>query len=164
MCAKTLPEPRLGAHYAAADCGPLDELRQYVVPAADGTPFRGKIWVKELLGLSGMEFSLGALAPGQAIPFVHAHKQNEELYVFVSGEGEFSVDGEAFAVGAGSVVRVSPDGARCWRNTGEAELVYFVVQAKAGSLEQWTGDDGYGVESAPGWEDRGFEKKSPAAE
>jgi len=95
----------------------------------------GKVFLREILGLSGMEVSLNALPPGGACSFLHAHKQNEELYVFLSGEGEFQVDGKVFPVEAGSAVRVAPEGMRAWRPTGSEPLSFLVIQVKAGSLE-----------------------------
>ena len=96
---------------------------------------KGKVFLREILGLSGMEVSLNALPPGGACSFLHAHKQNEELYVFLSGEGEFQVDGKVFPVEAGSAVRVAPEGMRAWRPTGSEPLSFLVIQVKAGSLE-----------------------------
>ena len=76
------------------------------------------------------------------MPFKQKHKQNEEVYVILSGQGIFSLDGEEFPVVSGSVVRVAPSVVRTHRNTGDVLLVYFCFQARAGSLEQATLDDG----------------------
>ena len=107
-----------------------------------GTGVRGKGISRETLGLTCTEVSLNSLAPGVAVPFLHAHKQNEELYLFLKGQGEIQVDGAIIPVTAGSAIRVDPAGMRSWRNTGSEPLLYVVVQAKAGSLEQATGGDG----------------------
>lgn len=118
-----------------------------------GQSFPGKLWVKELLGLTGMEFSLGVMPPGGQMPYVHAHRQNEELYVIVSGRGEFSVENTLITLREGSLVRVAPAAGRTLRNTGTEMMVYFVVQAKEGSLEQWTDLDGFLLpEQKPAWE------------
>ena len=34
----------------------------------------------EALGLTGAEVSINQLPAGAGVPFVHAHKQNEEIY------------------------------------------------------------------------------------
>ncbi|MEM6821106.1 MAG: cupin domain-containing protein [Verrucomicrobiota bacterium] len=135
----------------AFHAGPWSELNQYVadIPLAGSLP--GKLWLKEHLGLSGMEISFGAMPPGVSIPFLHKHQQNEELYLFITGTGEMLIDGEVIAVTQGSSIRVSPAATRCWRNTGEEPLVYFVIQAKEGSLEQWTSTDGAPVSDTPVW-------------
>lgn len=89
-----------------------------------------------------MVFSVGSLVAGEAVLFKHKHKKNEEVYVFLSGKGIFSLDGEEFPVASGSVVRVAPSVVRTHRNTGDVPLVFLCFQAKAGSLEQATLDDG----------------------
>lgn len=104
--------------------------------------FEGKAFVKELVGTTGMEVSFGSLASGEAAPFFHHHKQNEELYIVISGEGEFTLDGQVVAVGSGSLVRIAPAVSRCVRCTSAEPLVYICIQAKEGSLEQYTMTDG----------------------
>ena len=70
--------------------------------------FEGKAFLKEVIGTTGMEVSFGSLAPGQAVPFFHRHKLNEELYIVLSGEGIFTLDGNEVPVQSGSVVRIAP--------------------------------------------------------
>lgn len=105
-------------------------------------PAKGKHFLKEALGLSGMEISINSLPAGIAMPFWHTHKLNEEVYFFLSGEGEFCVDDRIIPVGPGSVVKVAPQGRRCWRNTGREPLNYLVIQARHGSLPEATIVDG----------------------
>lgn len=105
-------------------------------------PTRGKHFLKDELGLSGLEISINSLPAGVAVPFWHSHRLNEELYFFLSGEGEFCVDERSVIVGPGSVVRVAPEGKRCWRNTGKEPLNYLVIQARAGSMAGATIEDG----------------------
>lgn len=42
-----------------------------------------------LLGLTGCEISVNTLPEGAAVPFVHAHIENEEIYIILEGQGEF---------------------------------------------------------------------------
>ena len=113
-----------------------------VVEVGDFSAFEGKAFLKNLTGATAMEFSVGSLATGVALSFKHRHKQNEEVYVFLSGRGVMTLDGEEFPVASGSVVRVAPSVVRTHRNTGDTPLVFLCFQAKAGSLEQATLDDG----------------------
>ena len=46
------------------------------------------------LGLTGAEISVNTLDAGASIPFVHAHKANEEIYFVLSGSGKAVVDGD----------------------------------------------------------------------
>ena len=57
------------------------------------TSFEGKAFVKDILGTTSVELSFGTLAPGTSVPFFHHHRQNEEVYVVLSGEGVFVLDG-----------------------------------------------------------------------
>lgn len=104
--------------------------------------FEGKVFVKETLQTSGVELSLGSMQPGEATPFQHYHKQNEEVYVVVKGEGVMSLDGEDVALKSGSVLRVSPSVHRCLRCQGSEPMVYLCIQAREGSLEGYTLTDG----------------------
>lgn len=141
-----------GANYSAAHMGKFEELTRYAIrhPAAGGT-VRGKVFLQELLGLTGMEISFGVLPANTSFPFYHKHQQNEEVYLFLSGHGQFQVDGKMMDISEGSAVRVSPDGVRAFRNMSDEAMFYVVIQAKEGSLEQWTGTDGIGVPGQVQW-------------
>ena len=95
----------------------------------------------ETLGLTGCEASYNVLPAGAAVPFVHAHKHNEELYIVTAGAGELYVDGEVSAIKAGDAFAIAPEGHRCLK-AGAEGLTYICVQAKQGSLEGFTMTDG----------------------
>lgn len=74
---------------------------------------------------------LSVLAPGADIG-LHTHERdNEEMYVIVSGRGVMSLDGEEFEVGPGDVILNRPGGTHGLRNTGDAELRMVVVEIQA---------------------------------
>ena len=104
--------------------------------------FEGKAFVKDILGTTSIELSFGTLAPGARVPFFHHHKQNEEVYVVLSGEGVFILDGKEEPVASGSIIRVAPEVSRNTKCTGNVPLVYICIQGKVGSLEQYTMTDG----------------------
>lgn len=143
--------PRSGTHFQFAEFGAPGQWGEFVLthPRLGAVP--GKVFLKEVLGLTGMEVSLGSLPAGVSIPFLHAHTQNEELYLVLSGQGELQVDGEILPIQAGSAVRVAPGGVRGWRALGAEPMTYLVIQAKAGSLEQFTGSDGLVSEAPVSW-------------
>ena len=70
--------------------------------ATVGNPsaFTGKTFLKDTLGLTSCEISFGSLGAGEAVPFFHDHKENEEIYIVLSGTGRFQVDGETFDIEA----------------------------------------------------------------
>lgn len=89
---------------------------------------QGKLFLAEELQLTGAQVSVQKLAPGEDAPFLHAHKTHEEVYIIVSGHGDYQVDGEVIPVSEGSVVRVSPAGMRALRNSGTEDMVMLCLQ------------------------------------
>ena len=85
------------------------------------------------------------------MPFVHAHTQNEEVYLILQGKGQFYIDGEEFPVAEGDVVRVDPAGARCIKADAQSAVRYACIQTRAGSLVQFTQNDGKPAEGRPSW-------------
>lgn len=96
----------------------------------------------ELLSLTGTEVSINNLPAGISIPFVHAHTNNEELYIVLSGKGSFFVDGEEFLISEGDCLRVDPKGERCLKAADDSALRYLCIQSRAGSLQGYTMSDG----------------------
>ena len=131
-----------GANFAAVTVGKTEELNQYTLPLAPGVEIPGKVFVGGDLQATGAEMSFQQFAPGGSVGFLHTHKTHEELYIIVRGDGEFQVDGKIFAVGEGSVIRVSPDGRRARRNTGAEPMIMICVQYKADSFASSDADDG----------------------
>lgn len=103
--------------------------------------FEGKAFLKDTLGLTGCEVSFGTLPKGAAVPFFHSHKENEEVYIVLTGAGRFQVDADVFDVAEGSVVRVSTHADRNIKCTSEVPMTYICIQAKEGSLSHCTADD-----------------------
>lgn len=138
--------------YQVENYGPIADWGQFHHQHPRLGVVRGKQFLRDELGFSGMEISLNSLAKGKAAPFVHGHHKNEEAYLFLSGTGEFMLDEEVVEIKAGTVIRVAPPVLRCWRNTGDEPLLYVVIQAQEGSLEQATARDGFVSDKAPIWQ------------
>ncbi len=149
------PQPlahRHGRHFTAIEVGPQASLPNHHFTLPDGRDLPGKLFLREWLGASGVELSWSSLPVGTGLPFLHAHHEHEEIYLFTGGEGEFQVDGEIFAVAEGSVVRVAPDGRRGLRNTGAVPLTHLVLQVRPGTVLGGPIDDGYRLPEPPSWE------------
>jgi len=112
---------------------------------------RGRVTLHRELSLTGSEVSINELPSGASVPFVHAHKRNEEVYIVVKGKGRFYVDGDEFEVEEGSVVRVDPAGARCITADSQSPVRYICIQTEAKSLVQFTEGDGVILENKPTW-------------
>ena len=130
------------ANATAIDIGPLSELKDYVLALGPDTKIPGKVFGGAAVKAGGADFSLQVFAPGTEGGFYHVHKDHEELYFFLAGEGEYQVDGVNIPVKEGSVVRVAPAGRRAVRNTGSAPLVMLCVQYVAAAPGSVNPSDG----------------------
>lgn len=125
-------------NFKAINVGKLNEVSDYVLELGPDVKIPGKVFGGQTLGATGGEFSFQVFQPGTETGFLHTHKTHEELYFFLSGEGQFQVDGEIFPVSEGSVVRVAPAGVRSVRNNSSAPLIMLCVQYKG---DTFTADD-----------------------
>ncbi len=140
-----------GTNYAATNIGLLNELSQHVFTLAPGIDIPGRVFIGNDLGNTGSEVSFVTTPAGLGGDFLHTHKTNEEVYIVLSGNGQFQVDGEFFDISEGSVVRVSQNGKRAYKNTGNTDLVMICIQTKADSLKDLGITDGVILEEPVKW-------------
>lgn len=95
----------------------------------------------DALSLTGAEISINPLPAGASVPFVHSHKQNEEIYGILEGKGYAVIDGEKVALTAGDWLRVSPAAKRQFFASNDSGIKYLCIQVKANSLEGYTMND-----------------------
>jgi quercetin dioxygenase-like cupin family protein len=69
---------------------------------------------------------LWRLSPGQASTW-HRHREEEELYVVLEGEGRMRVDEERLTLAAGDSVLVEPESLRQVFNDTDADALWLVV-------------------------------------
>lgn len=131
-----------GANFTAISLGNLAELSNYVLTLSPEIQIPGKVFLGGALAITGAELSFQSFAVGAETGFLHTHKNHEEVYIFLAGQGEFQVDGEIIPVCEGSVVRVAPNGKRSVRNVGDSELVMICIQYKADSFSEEDAADG----------------------
>lgn len=93
------------------------------------------------LSLTGAEISINNLPAGASVPFVHSHKNNEEIYVVLEGKGKVVIDGEAVELAAGDWIRISPAGKRQFFAAEDTAISFACIQVKENSLEAYTKDD-----------------------
>lgn len=140
-----------GTHFSALSTGSFSQLNDYVLPVAPGMEIQGKVFMGQTLQTTGAEISFQSFAPGKETGFLHTHQTHEELYIFVSGKGEFQVDGQVFPVGEGSVVRVAPEGKRSVRNNGTEPLIMICVQYKTQTFTAQDAADGQLLQEPVKW-------------
>ena len=102
----------------------------------------GKAFLHDILNLTSCEISINVVPKDFKVPFNHKHKENEEIYIIIGGEGIITVSDEEIKVKEGSAVRISPNAKRTIRNNGSNELLFICVQAKENSLKQFGFGDG----------------------
>ncbi len=93
------------------------------------------------LSLTGAEISINNLPAGASVPFVHAHKNNEEIYTILSGKGKVVIDGETVELTVGDWIRISPAAKRQFFAAEDDGISFICIQVKENSLEGYTGDD-----------------------
>jgi len=141
-----------GTHFTCFHAGSKEGWVQFhLEPPAVPIPAKGKLFLRNLLGSAGLEMSLNVVPPGKGIPFLHRHRENDEVYVVVGGRGQFLVDGECIDVAEGSVLRIGPQGARAWRNHSDEPLYFLCIQYRADGVIQGRTLDGQKVEGHPAW-------------
>ena len=95
----------------------------------------------DVLNLTGAEISINSLPAGASVPFVHSHKQNEEIYAVFEGEGRAVIDGESVNLKAGDWMRVSSSAKRQFFASETTGIKYVCIQVKENSLEGYTMTD-----------------------
>lgn len=141
-----------GTHFTCFHAGPREGWTQYrLEPPAVPLPARGKLFLQQLLGATGLEMSLNVVPPGKGVPFLHRHRENDEVYVVLGGRGQFLVDDACIDVAEGSILRMGPPAARAWRNVGDEPLYFLCLQYRADSVIPAGTLDGVPVEGRPAW-------------
>ncbi len=111
-----------------------------------------RVELHDALKLTGAEVSINNLKAGQGVPFVHAHKQNEEVYGVISGKGELFLDDEVFPIKTGDYFMIPPEGKRAIRAAVDSDLSYICIQTQKGSLEGFTMSDAVICEEKAPWQ------------
>lgn len=100
-----------------------------------------RVELHDKIGLTGAEISINHLPAGEKVPFVHSHKQNEEIYVVLLGKGKVVIDEEEIDLKEGDWIRISPAGRRQFFAAEDSDIRFACIQVKEGSLEGYTMDD-----------------------
>ena len=106
---------------------------------ADGA----RIELHDLLGLTGAEISLNILSAGTGVPFIHSHRQNEEIYAILDGKGQAVIDGETVTLKSGDWLRISPIAKRQFFAAADSDIKYLCIQVKENSLCGYTMTDAF---------------------
>lgn len=100
----------------------------------------GRVELHDLLELSGAEISINKLESNQNIPFIHSHKENEEIYSFFEGSGYVIINDTKVEVKKGDWLKISPLSKRQIFASKDG-LSYVCIQVKENSLKEYTAND-----------------------
>jgi len=100
-----------------------------------------RVELHDRLSLTGAEISINNLPAGAGVPFVHSHKNNEEIYAVLAGKGTAVIDGETVELTTGDWVRVAPEAKRQFSAAKDSAISYICIQVKKDSLDGYTKDD-----------------------
>ena len=101
----------------------------------------GRTELHEKLALTGAEISINQLPAGASVPFVHSHKQNEEIYGVLFGKGKVIIDNEEIEITAGDWIKIAPAAKRQFFAANDSALSFVCIQVKENSLGGFTADD-----------------------
>ena len=101
----------------------------------------GRTELHNALGLTGAEVSVNSLPAGAGVPFVHSHRNNEEIYGVVSGRGKALIDGEEVTLAVGDWLKVATKAKRQFSAADDEGITFVCIQVKENSLGGFTADD-----------------------
>lgn len=101
----------------------------------------GRTELHEKLTLTGAEISINQLPAGANVPFVHSHKNNEEIYGILSGKGKVVIDGEEIELSAGDWMKIAPAAKRQFFAASDSGIEFVCIQVKENSLSGFTAED-----------------------
>lgn len=100
-----------------------------------------RVELHDSLALTGAEISINVLPQGASVPFVHSHKQNEEIYGVLEGSGYAEIDGEKISLQKGDWLKIEPKAKRQFFASARESIKYICIQVKENSLEGYTMTD-----------------------
>ncbi len=100
-----------------------------------------RVELHDSLSLTGAEVSINTLPAGACVPFIHFHKNNEEIYGVLSGSGKAFIDGEEVILCSGDWLKVTPAQKRQFFASEHEGITYVCIQTKANSLDTFTIND-----------------------
>ena len=100
-----------------------------------------RVELHDKLRLTGAEISINTISTGECVPFLHSHKQNEEIYYILSGSGKVIIDNEEINLVTGDWLRISPIAERQFFASKDNPISYICIQTKENSLEGFTTND-----------------------
>lgn len=122
---------------SVAEMGPIDSWRDYFGAFPGFTGRQGRRVVDSELATKVIGFTATSYEPGEEAGYWHSHSELEEVYVFLTGEGQMGLDDQVLSVHPGTVVHVPPGVMRTWRCLPQSptQLSWLCIRAGGGELK-----------------------------
>ena len=93
-------------------------------------PFPKWALARKALGVTSFGMNVAELAPGESIPeHDELDRDQEEVFITLSGEATLVIDGEEHAAPAGTYARIDPEPVRTIVNRSEKPVSVLIVSA-----------------------------------
>jgi mannose-6-phosphate isomerase-like protein (cupin superfamily) len=141
--------------FEVTQIGGLDQWRSHFGGFDEARSRDGRRIVDHELTMQFVGMSANAYEPGEQAGYWHAHTRVEELYVFLTGQGQMGLDDEVVDVGPGTVVRVGQGVWRTWRALPDSreELRWLCIRAGGEPLPESPDDSSRNPEKPMPWAD-----------
>lgn len=113
-------------------------MKNYMKVSLENAP---RIELHDKLKLTGAEISINTISAGECVPFIHFHKQNEEIYYIISGSGKAIIDNEEINLVTGDWLKISSIAERQFFASKDNSISYICIQTKENSLQGFTEND-----------------------
>lgn len=116
-------------------------MEKYNIMDTLGTEFPAGRRTRVIVGpnafVTAENFVMGhvTINPGGSVP-IHSHEQ-EEVYLILSGQGDFLLDEQVVPIGSGDYVYIKPYSTHRLRNTSDFEMKMLFCYAPKGIVTHW---------------------------
>ncbi len=136
---KNLANLEVEQNYSVCDIGDFEDITQYTMENKEiNLQIPAKIFLNKALNLTGAEISFGSLPAEIDYVSNHKHKENEEIYIILSGKGSIKIEEREINLQKGSIVKVKTGVARAMKSSKNEAITYLCIQVKEDSLENYT--------------------------
>lgn len=132
------------------EIGSIDQWRDFHGGFAETTMRDGRRVLDHELPMQFVGVTANALVPGEEAGYWHAHSSDEELYLFLAGQGQMGLDDDVVDVGPGTAIRVGQGVMRTWRCVPESAeaLRWLCIRGDGGPLPHHP-DDAHRITDIP---------------
>lgn len=122
-------------HYEVVNVGALEQWRDHTGGWSDHNTREGRRVVDHEFDNQYIGLTVNALIPGQEDAYWHDHAEVEEVYLFLTGQGQMALDDDVIDVGPGTLVKVGQHTMRTYRCLPESPDQLRFICVRAGGSE-----------------------------